>query len=252
MEVGYKLFRRELVRGLHLRPTVRHRARDHRQDLKRQGIRIYEVPIAYTARVRRGQEDHVARRLRRRRRPRAVPLLLRSSPRPTRGEARMALRTTVVGSWWKLDEHEPELARYHAGELSGEDGEALLDRTAAAAIAEQRALGLDEWTGGEYFTDNFIDHMQRTLHSRDRQARRAGPVRLRRPGPLRHHGRPECARRSRLRAELRAREPAEGRRAQGDRGRAVGDHRPRRATSRRSWLRQMPCADRDRQPGSSK
>jgi methionine synthase II (cobalamin-independent) len=76
----------------------------------------------------------------------------------------MALRTTVVGSWYKLDEHEPELARFHRGELSAADGEALLDRAAAAAIAEQRALGLDEWTGGEYFTDNFLDHMQRTLH----------------------------------------------------------------------------------------
>ena len=76
----------------------------------------------------------------------------------------MALRTTVVGSWWKLDEHEPELARYHAGELSPSDGEALLDRAASAAIAEQRELGFDEWTGGEYFTDNFIDHMQRVLH----------------------------------------------------------------------------------------
>jgi 5-methyltetrahydropteroyltriglutamate--homocysteine methyltransferase len=76
----------------------------------------------------------------------------------------MALRTTVVGSWWKLDEHEPELARYHAGQLSDAEGEALLERAAAAAIAEQRALGLDEWTGGEYFTDNFIDHMQRVLH----------------------------------------------------------------------------------------
>ncbi|HWK26557.1 MAG TPA: hypothetical protein VNS09_08345 [Solirubrobacter sp.] len=76
----------------------------------------------------------------------------------------MALRTTVVGSWWKLDEHEADLARYHRGELSAEDGEDLLNRAAAAGIAEQRALGLDEWTGGEYFTDNFIDHMQRVLH----------------------------------------------------------------------------------------
>src|SRR3954465_12868446 len=75
----------------------------------------------------------------------------------------MALRTTVVGSWWKLDEHEQDLRRYHAGELSGQEGEELLDRAAAAAIAEQRELGLDEWTGGEYFTDNFIDHMQRVL-----------------------------------------------------------------------------------------
>jgi methionine synthase II (cobalamin-independent) len=76
----------------------------------------------------------------------------------------MALRTTVVGSWWKLDEHEPELARYHRGELSESEGEDLLNQAAAAAIAEQRGLGLDEWTGGEYFTDNFIDHMQRVLH----------------------------------------------------------------------------------------
>ena len=76
----------------------------------------------------------------------------------------MALRTTVVGSWWKLDEHEDELRRYHAGELSAEQGEALLDRAAAAAIAEQRELGLTEWTGGEYYTDNFIDHMQRVMH----------------------------------------------------------------------------------------
>lgn len=75
----------------------------------------------------------------------------------------MALRTTVVGSWWKLDEHEEQLARYHAGGLSPEEGEDLLGRAAAAAIDEQRALGLDEWTGGEYFTDNFIDHMQRVL-----------------------------------------------------------------------------------------
>ena len=76
----------------------------------------------------------------------------------------MALRTTVVGSWWKLDEHEDQLARYHRGELDPEQGDDLLNRAAAAAIDEQRALGLDEWTGGEYFTDNFIDHMQRVLH----------------------------------------------------------------------------------------
>jgi methionine synthase II (cobalamin-independent) len=76
----------------------------------------------------------------------------------------MALRTTVVGSWWKLDEHEAQLASHHRGELGSEDGEDLLKRAAATAIDEQRALGLDEWTGGEYFTDNFIDHMQRVLH----------------------------------------------------------------------------------------
>jgi methionine synthase II (cobalamin-independent) len=75
----------------------------------------------------------------------------------------MAVRTTVVGSWWPLPEHEADLARHHSGELSREDGSAVLDRAAAAAIAEQRALGLDEWTGGEYFTDNFVYHMHKVL-----------------------------------------------------------------------------------------
>lgn len=76
----------------------------------------------------------------------------------------MGLRTAVVGSWWKLEEHEDDLRRMHDGELSAEEGEALLDAAASAAIAEQRDLGLDVWTGGEYFTDNFIDHMQRVMH----------------------------------------------------------------------------------------
>ncbi|MGH3409828.1 MAG: hypothetical protein ACRDRJ_46150, partial [Streptosporangiaceae bacterium] len=63
----------------------------------------------------------------------------------------MALRTTVVGSWWPYPDEEAELARYHRGELPEEDGRALLDRCAARAIAEQRDLGFTEWTGGEYF-----------------------------------------------------------------------------------------------------
>ena len=32
-----------------------------------------------------------------------------------------------------------------------------------APIAEQRSLGLTEWTGGEYHTDNFIMHMHACL-----------------------------------------------------------------------------------------
>ena len=39
--------------------------------------------------------------------------------------------------------------------------EAILNRAAAKAILEQRELGLDEWTGGEYQTDNFILHMHK-------------------------------------------------------------------------------------------
>jgi 5-methyltetrahydropteroyltriglutamate--homocysteine methyltransferase len=75
----------------------------------------------------------------------------------------MSVRTTVVGSWWPLPEHEADLRRYHDGQLSEDEGERVLERAAAAAIAEQRALGLDEWTGGEYHTDNFIYHMHKML-----------------------------------------------------------------------------------------
>ncbi len=75
----------------------------------------------------------------------------------------MAIRTTVVGSWWRHPEHEQELARYHAGKLSSQAGEAVLTRAAARAIKEQRDLGLDEWTGGEYFTDEFLLHLHKCL-----------------------------------------------------------------------------------------
>ena len=73
------------------------------------------------------------------------------------------LRTTVVGSWWPIPEFEEDLRRYHAGELSAEDGDALLSRAATQAIEEQRDLGLTEWTGGELFTYEFIEHIQRVL-----------------------------------------------------------------------------------------
>ena len=75
----------------------------------------------------------------------------------------MPVRTTVVGSWWLHPEMEKDLARYHEGELSPKESEAVLNRAAAKAIAEQRALGFDEWSGGEYHTDNFILHMHKCL-----------------------------------------------------------------------------------------
>ena len=75
----------------------------------------------------------------------------------------MAVRTTAVGSWWRHEEDVAELARLHRGELSSQAGEELLDALASRAIAEQRELGFDEWTGGEYFADNFLDHMQRVM-----------------------------------------------------------------------------------------
>ena len=75
----------------------------------------------------------------------------------------MAVRTTVVGSWWLHPEMEKDLARHHAGECSPQESEAILNRAAAKAIQEQRDLGFDEWTGGEYQTDNFILHMHKCL-----------------------------------------------------------------------------------------
>ena len=50
----------------------------------------------------------------------------------------MAIRTTVIGSWWPYPEDEADLASYHAGKLSAADGEAVLKRAATRAIAEQR------------------------------------------------------------------------------------------------------------------
>jgi methionine synthase II (cobalamin-independent) len=75
----------------------------------------------------------------------------------------MPVRTTVVGSWWLHPEYEADLARVHTGKLTGSEGEAVMRRAATAAIKEQRELGLDEWTGGEYQTDDFIMHMHRCL-----------------------------------------------------------------------------------------
>jgi 5-methyltetrahydropteroyltriglutamate--homocysteine methyltransferase len=84
-------------------------------------------------------------------------------PRNGLQEGEMALRTTVAGSWWPYEDGEADLARYHRGELSEEDGLAVLDRYAARAIAEQRELGFTEWTGGEYFMYLFIQHLPKVL-----------------------------------------------------------------------------------------
>jgi 5-methyltetrahydropteroyltriglutamate--homocysteine methyltransferase len=75
----------------------------------------------------------------------------------------MSIRTTVVGSWWPYADEAEDLRRVHRGELTGEAADAVLDRCAARAIREQRELGFDEWTGGEYFTEEFIVHLQKRL-----------------------------------------------------------------------------------------
>lgn len=73
------------------------------------------------------------------------------------------LRTTIVGSWWPLEGYEAKLRQMHRGEMSEAESEALLRECAQLAIDEQRELGLTEWTGGEYFTDDFLMQMQKVL-----------------------------------------------------------------------------------------
>jgi methionine synthase II (cobalamin-independent) len=73
------------------------------------------------------------------------------------------LRTTVVGSWWPQAEYETRLLTVHRDKVSGPEREAILSACAQQAIQQQIALGLTEWTGGEYFTDEFLNHMQNVL-----------------------------------------------------------------------------------------
>ena len=73
------------------------------------------------------------------------------------------LRTTVVGSWWPQEDLQAQLHALHRGLLPPEGSESLLRQCAERAIQQQRDLGLTEWTGGEYFTDEFLNHMQKVL-----------------------------------------------------------------------------------------
>ena len=73
------------------------------------------------------------------------------------------MRTTVVGSWPPEARYATELAGYHRGELDNSAAETLLTKLATIAIAQQRACGLDEITGGETSADSFILHFPRVL-----------------------------------------------------------------------------------------
>lgn len=75
----------------------------------------------------------------------------------------MEVRTTSVGSWVVPEALAPRLERYHAGEIAREDAEKLLVDAATVAVIEQRNLGLQEWTGGEYSSYAFIEHIPRLL-----------------------------------------------------------------------------------------
>ena len=64
METGYKAFRSDVLKSLELRENaLRDRARDHRQGLQAEAPYLRAADLVLRAHVRRGQEDHLARRL---------------------------------------------------------------------------------------------------------------------------------------------------------------------------------------------
>jgi methionine synthase II (cobalamin-independent) len=73
------------------------------------------------------------------------------------------MRTTLVGSWPPSPRFVPDLGRYHSGLLDPACSELLLGEVAAIAMAEQRTCGVDQITGGETSSDNFILHFPRML-----------------------------------------------------------------------------------------
>jgi len=74
-----------------------------------------------------------------------------------------SLRTTVVGSWPVSPQFDDRMKDFHAGRLSEEMRESLLEEVARTAIEQQIACGLDEFTGGETWADSFILHFPKLL-----------------------------------------------------------------------------------------
>lgn len=75
----------------------------------------------------------------------------------------MSIRTTSVGSWWIPEQYADQLASYHQGALETSRAEKVLVDAAALAVKEQVELGFDEWTGGEYSSDEFVKQITRYL-----------------------------------------------------------------------------------------
>ena len=89
METGYKAFRIDVLRSLRPdRGQLRHRARDHRPGLQAQAADLRAADLVLRPDVRRGQEDHVARRLPRRLGAVPRPPHPLSSPRVSSGRPR--------------------------------------------------------------------------------------------------------------------------------------------------------------------
>jgi len=73
------------------------------------------------------------------------------------------IRTTVVGSWPLPDMYRERLLQYHRGTLPEMLVKPTLVGAAEIAIREQKATGVTQFMGGEFFTEAFIQQIPRKL-----------------------------------------------------------------------------------------
>jgi 5-methyltetrahydropteroyltriglutamate--homocysteine methyltransferase len=73
------------------------------------------------------------------------------------------IRTTVVGSWPLPEMYRERLLQYHRGTLPEMLIRPTLAGAAEIAIREQKATGVTQFMGGEFFAEVFIQHIPRKL-----------------------------------------------------------------------------------------
>jgi methionine synthase II (cobalamin-independent) len=73
------------------------------------------------------------------------------------------IRTTVIGSWPLPEMYRERLLQYHRGALPEMLVKPTLAGAAEIAIREQKATGVTQFMGGEFFAEVFIQHIPRRL-----------------------------------------------------------------------------------------
>jgi 5-methyltetrahydropteroyltriglutamate--homocysteine methyltransferase len=73
------------------------------------------------------------------------------------------IRTTVIGSWPLPEMYRERLLQYHRGTLPEMLVKPTLVGAAEIAIREQKATGVTQFMGGEFFAEVFIQHIPRKL-----------------------------------------------------------------------------------------
>src|SRR5215471_6077377 len=73
------------------------------------------------------------------------------------------IRTTVVGSWPLPEMYRERLLQYHRGTLPEMLVKPTLVGAVEIAIREQKATGVTQFMGGEFFAEVFIQHLPRRL-----------------------------------------------------------------------------------------